>query len=66
MLAGEEIAGFDVIEADGGHFPDGLFPGHFVEGLDGDGGIFLAVLNEHDASARFEGAHDGGHHFAGV
>ena len=66
MLPGEEVAGFDPLEAGGVHFGFGLGLGHFVEGLDGDGDIFGAVFKKEDAAAGAEGGVDGPHHFPGV
>jgi len=66
VLPGEEVVGAEVGEAGGGHFEDGLFLGHFVEGFDGDGGVFGAVFEEVNAAAGAEGGDDGLHHFPGV
>ncbi len=53
-------------EAEGFVFLDGLGGGHFVEGFDGDFGVFGAVFEEVDSSAGFEGFVKRLEHFGGV
>ena len=56
MLAGESGDRFVENEAGEFGFAFDLLFGHFVNALDGDFGIFGAVFDEGDATARFEGA----------
>jgi len=66
VLPGEVGFVFHEGKAEGFEFEDGLLGGHFVEGFDGDIGIFGAEFQKVDDTAGFEGGVEGLKHFGGV